>query len=65
MRNAHGIHMAALAGLVAVSIGGLAFAHSGATGIVKQRMESMKSIAGSMKTISKLTWTKPNEPLDK
>ncbi|MGI9354744.1 MAG: c-type cytochrome [Rhizobiaceae bacterium] len=61
MRNAHGIHMAALSGLVAVSIGGLAFAHSGATGIVKQRMESMKSIAGSMKTISKLTWTKPNE----
>ena len=33
---------------------GLAVAHSGATGIVKQRMELMKSIADQMKTIGKM-----------
>ena len=61
MQTDSGIHKIALAGLVAISIGGLAFAHSGATGIVKERMESMKSIAGSMKTISKLDWANPEK----
>lgn len=37
-----------------LAICGLAFAHSGATGIVKQRMELMKSIADQMKTIGKM-----------
>jgi len=33
------------------SISGFAIAHSGATGIVKERMELMKDIAGHMKTL--------------
>lgn len=33
---------------------GLAFAHSGATGIVKMRMDMMSDIADQMKTISKM-----------
>ena len=37
-----------------LAICGLAVAHSGATGIVKQRMELMKSIADQMKTIGKM-----------
>lgn len=32
----------------------LAFAHSGATGIVKERMDLMKSIADQMKTIGRM-----------
>ena len=36
------------------AICGLALAHSGATGIVKERMDLMKSIAGHMKTIGKM-----------
>ncbi|MEO1379695.1 MAG: cytochrome c [Pseudomonadota bacterium] len=43
--------MAAIA-LVTASIASLAFAHSGATGAVKARMDSMKSIANDMKAIS-------------
>lgn len=31
-------------------------AHSGATGIVKERMDGMKAIASAAKTISKLDW---------
>jgi len=61
MKTVSRIHKIATAGLAAISIGGLAFAHSGATGIVKDRMESMKSIAGSMKAISKLDWAKPKK----
>jgi cytochrome c556 len=37
-----------------VSISGLAIAHSGATGIVKERMELMKGIANQMKTIGSM-----------
>ncbi len=59
MQTVFGIHKIAMAGLAAISIGGLAFAHSGATGIVKERMDSMKSIGGSMKAISKLDWGSP------
>ena len=33
---------------------GMVFAHSGATGIVKERMELMKSIAEQMKTVGKM-----------
>lgn len=40
----------ATVGLVLVSVTG-AFAHSGATGIVKERMEAMKEIGGEMKII--------------
>ncbi len=36
------------------SISGLAIAHSGATGIVKERMELMKVIASQMKTIGSM-----------
>ncbi len=46
-----------LAGLLAVA----ALAHSGATGIVKERMDSMKSIGSSMKAISKLDWSQPEK----
>ena len=35
-------------------LGGLAFAHSGATGIVKERMETMKAIGTEMKTIASM-----------
>ena len=61
MQAVSGIHKIAVAGLAAISIGGLAFAHSGATGVVKQRMESMKAIAWSMKAISKLDWANPEK----
>lgn len=33
---------------------GVAFAHSGASGIVKERMESMKSISAAMKTVGNM-----------
>lgn len=36
--------------VVLVVATGVAFAHSGASGIVKERMESMKSISAAMKT---------------
>ncbi|WP_169054307.1 cytochrome c [Nitratireductor sp. XY-223] len=39
------------AALALTAISGLALAHSGATGIVKQRMEAMKDIAAQMKQI--------------
>jgi cytochrome c556 len=46
---------AAIAAVLTVStFGGLAFAHSGATGIVKQRMELMKDIADRMKEIAEM-----------
>ena len=37
-----------------LGICGLVFAHSGATGIVKERMDLMKSIADQMKTVGKM-----------
>lgn len=37
-----------------VSAGGLVFAHSGATGIVKERMALMERIADQMKTIGEM-----------
>ena len=37
--------------LILLSACGLAIAHSGATGVVKERMELMKSIANQMKTV--------------
>ena len=41
-----------LAATLALSVScGLALAHSGATGIVKQRMDAMKDIAAQMKLI--------------
>ena len=39
---------------VLLGLGGLALAHSDATGVVKQRMELMKSIAEQMKTVGKM-----------
>ncbi|MEL7430458.1 MAG: cytochrome c [Pseudomonadota bacterium] len=33
---------------------GFAFAHEGAKGVIKERMDSMKTIAASMKTISQM-----------
>lgn len=47
--------------LVLSALAGAALAHSGATGIVKQRMDSMKSIAGSTKAISRLDWQQKEE----
>ncbi|MDD9909321.1 MAG: cytochrome c [Ahrensia sp.] len=49
-----GVSLAAIAAVI--GIGGTVLAHSGATGIVKQRMDSMKAIGASMKAISKLDW---------
>lgn len=40
----------ALAGLIAVA--GAAIAHQGASGVVKERMEAMKDMAGRMKVIA-------------
>ena len=36
---------------------GAALAHSGATGIVKERMMSMKSVAASTKALARLDWS--------
>ena len=36
--------------IICIAVG--AFAHTGATGVVKQRMDDMKSIAGAMKAIA-------------
>ncbi|MDA4847409.1 c-type cytochrome [Hoeflea poritis] len=48
----HPIRSLAIAlAVVSVTCGGLALAHSGATGIVKQRMDAMKDIAAQMKLI--------------
>lgn len=35
---------------------GAAFAHSGATGIVKERMDAMKEIGSATKALAKLDW---------
>ncbi len=43
-----------------IAIVGSALAHTGATGIVKKRMESMNSIAEAMMAISKLDWLSPD-----
>ena len=45
----------AIAGLSAIT--GLAFAHSGATGIVKERMDAMKAIGAATKAIATLDWS--------
>ena len=42
---------ASLIALPALCVAAIAFAHSGATGIVKERMEQMKAVAQSMKII--------------
>ncbi len=47
------------AAAVAILFWSAAFAHSGATGIVKQRMDAMKSVAASMKAIAKADWSQP------
>ena len=39
---------------VLLAICGLAIAHSGATGVVKERMDLMKSVAEQMKTVGKM-----------
>ena len=52
MELARSAGVVAAIALVAVSITSLALAHSGATGAVKVRMDSMKSIANDMKAIS-------------
>ena len=45
----------AIVGLSAIT--GLAFAHSGATGIVKERMDAMKAIGAATKVIATLDWS--------
>ena len=47
----------ALSVLVLLTAGSAVLAHNGATGIVKERMEAMKSIAGATKGIAKLDWS--------
>lgn len=42
------------AGIALIGVGGSALAHSGATGIVKQRMDGMSGIAGQMKIIGQM-----------
>jgi cytochrome c556 len=44
----------AIASLLVAATGLAAFAHSGATGIVKERMELMKGIAAQMKTVARM-----------
>ncbi len=45
-----------LAASISVFVAGVALAHSGATGIVKERMMAMKEIAAATKSIAKLDW---------
>ncbi len=45
-----------------MTVTGVAFAHSGATGIVKERMEAMKDIGSQMKIIGRMI--KGNDPFD-
>ncbi len=44
--------------VVLVSIASIAFAHKGATGIVKERMDTMKDISTQMKLMKKMIRTK-------
>ena len=44
-----------LCGWIALAVG--AIAHTGATGIVKERMEAMKSIAAAMKGMANADWS--------
>ena len=47
--------LAAIALVAALSLaGGAALAHKGATGIVKERMDAMKAVAGATKTIAQM-----------
>jgi cytochrome c556 len=58
MTGRHGIVVA-----VALALGaGAALAHSGATGVVKQRMEGMKDMAAAMKMLGAMT--RGNAPFD-
>ena len=45
-----------LAASISVFVAGVALAHSGATGIVKERMMAMKEIAAATKSIATLDW---------
>lgn len=47
---------------LAIALGGTAFAHTGATGIVKERMDAMSDIGKSMKTIG--AFLKGERPYD-
>lgn len=46
------IKKAAVGGLAACAVAGVALAHDGATGMVMQRMEAMKEIGSGMKVIA-------------
>ncbi|MEL6947634.1 MAG: cytochrome c [Pseudomonadota bacterium] len=43
--------------LVLVASVGVAFPHQGATGIVKERMDAMKSVAAATKALARLSWS--------
>lgn len=43
-----------IAGTIAVATGGLAFAHGGATGIVKERMDAMTEMKNAVKTLTSI-----------
>lgn len=45
-------HLIAVALTAGIAAGGVALAHKGASGVVKQRMELMKGIAAQMKALS-------------
>lgn len=49
-----GINAVLVGATLLVAVSSLAFAHSGATGVVKQRMDMMGAIGDSMKTIGNM-----------
>ncbi len=49
-----GLRFKLVVGLIIVLISGLLLAHGGATGIVKERMESMKEMKSSMKSLTEM-----------
>jgi len=55
---------AALGAAVIVAAGGVVSAHDGATGVVKERMDLMKSMGGSMKALKDLI-SAPADTLDR
>ena len=54
------VKLSAIVFFIILCLTGLAFAHSGATGIVQERMQSMKDIGKHMKTIGEMIKGKTN-----
>ncbi len=63
MRNFKPKTLAAAGALIVIASTGVALAHGGATGIVKERMDLMASVGKSMKTITEMfQGEKPYDP---